>query len=121
MKIASIALALLFLLSAAVQFNDPDPYLWVAVYAAAALVGGLFAAGRRVAPFAAVVALVAAGWAATLAGRVVGEVPLAEVFTSMRMGSRGIEEARELGGLVIVAIWMGILIVAERRNRTRRD
>ena len=117
MKIAAVAMALLFGLSAAVQFNDPDPLAWVAVYGAAALAGALFAAGRRMAPLAAIVALAAAGWAAMLAGRVVGEVPLADVFTSMRMGSRGIEEARELGGLVIVAVWMIVLIVVERRRR----
>lgn len=32
MKILKIILALLFALFAAVQFNDPDPGLWIAVY-----------------------------------------------------------------------------------------
>ena len=32
MKIINILLAIVFLLSAYVQLNDPDPWLWVAIY-----------------------------------------------------------------------------------------
>ena len=32
MKIFNILFTLLFILSAALQYNDPDPYLWVPIY-----------------------------------------------------------------------------------------
>ena len=32
MKIFNILFALLFVLSAALQYNDPDPYLWMPIY-----------------------------------------------------------------------------------------
>ncbi len=38
--------ALLFLLFAIVQYNDPDPWAWIAMYLAVALSSGLTAAGR---------------------------------------------------------------------------
>ncbi len=41
MKIINILLTIIFLLSAYVQFNDPDPWLWVAIYG---LVAGISAA-----------------------------------------------------------------------------
>lgn len=37
-KIFSIALTLLFVLFAAVQYNDPDPWLWMPVYLVYALI-----------------------------------------------------------------------------------
>jgi len=41
MKIINILLTIIFLLSAYVQLNDPDPWLWVAIYG---LVAGVSAA-----------------------------------------------------------------------------
>ena len=36
MKIINIILAVVFILFAVVQFNDPDPYFWVVIYGAIA-------------------------------------------------------------------------------------
>lgn len=44
MKIINIILTLLFILFAYFQYNDPDPWLWIAVYLYIALVSGLAAA-----------------------------------------------------------------------------
>lgn len=41
MKIVNIILTLLFILFAYFQYNDPDPWLWIAVYLYIALVSGL--------------------------------------------------------------------------------
>ena len=41
-----LVLALLFLVSAALQYNDPDPLYWTVAYGAAALACGRFALGR---------------------------------------------------------------------------
>jgi hypothetical protein len=46
MTLAAWAMAALFALSAAVQWNDPDPWLWIAVYGASAVASGLAALER---------------------------------------------------------------------------
>lgn len=45
MKIANIILCLLFLTFAAVQFNDPDPWIWIALYTLVAAICGMAAMG----------------------------------------------------------------------------
>jgi len=44
MKLVNIILALLFALFAIVQYNDPDPWLWMGIYAFIAIISGLAAA-----------------------------------------------------------------------------
>lgn len=44
MRLVNIILALLFILFAAFQYNDPDPWLWIGVYAFIAIISGLAAA-----------------------------------------------------------------------------
>ena len=87
----------MFLFSVAVQFNDPDPVRWVAIYgfAAIACIGELTRNERWSLP----------------AG-------IGDLFAEFEMKNEMIEEAREAGGLLIVALWMAILAVsAFRRGR----
>lgn len=42
MRITSIILALIFLAFAALQYNDPDPWLWVAIYGYVSLIPILY-------------------------------------------------------------------------------
>ncbi len=46
MKILNIILCILFILFAAVQYNDPDPYIWVPIYLFTAGVCGYAAYGK---------------------------------------------------------------------------
>lgn len=46
MKIINIILALFFALFAAVQYNDPDGFMWIVLYLATAIVSGFAAAGK---------------------------------------------------------------------------
>ena len=46
MKITNIILSVLFLIFAAVQFNDPDPWIWVALYTLVAVICGMAAVGN---------------------------------------------------------------------------
>ena len=39
----------------------------------------------------------------------VGQVSLEEVFASISMQTKAVEEAREVGGLFLVALWSGVL------------
>lgn len=98
-------MAVLLLYAVAVQYNDPDPVPWMAMYLAAAGVSAAGAMDRLRWEAAAGVAVVALGWAAVLAWRVVGKQPLFE------------EEGREMLGLVIAGGWSSILAIAARRPR----
>ena len=46
MKITNGILAVLFLLFAVLQLNDPDPWVWVGIYGAVAIICGATALGR---------------------------------------------------------------------------
>jgi hypothetical protein len=116
-RVAAGGMTLLLLFSAAVQYNDPDPAGWMAIYLAAALASGLEASGRLRWPLAALVAAIAAAWAITLAPGVVGQVDFMHAFRSMGMsGDPREEEAREMTGLLIVAGWCGALAVVSRKR-----
>jgi len=41
-KVLSILFALLFIVSAGLQYNDPDPLLWIAIWSIAAILSLLF-------------------------------------------------------------------------------
>ena len=109
---------LAFVFSVIVQVNDPDPLGWMAVYGAAAVICGL-ELKRRVRPlFPALLAAVALSWAATIAPRVIGKVRFGEMFAEFEMKNAGVEESREMYGLLIVAVWMAAVALAAGRRRT---
>jgi len=117
--LANGTMLLMFLFSAAVQLNDPDPLVWMGMYGAAAVVCGLEI--RRRAPLWApvTVAVIALVWAGSLYYRA-NEVPVSSLFAQWEMRDLRIEEAREMYGLAIVAVWM-IVIVGVKRVRPRTD
>jgi hypothetical protein len=105
----------LFLLSAAVQVNDPDPWLWMPLYGFAAALAGLGAAGRLpLAPNACALALfgvLLVLWSPSLAGA----RPAA--FTSFEMRRPADEEPREALGLALCATWSAVQTAAAWRAR----
>lgn len=95
MRAFAMVCTALFGTSAAVQWNDPDPFAWVALYGAAAGLSLAYIASA-VPPLAYfVLAGVAGLWAASLVPAVAAEAS----FTAN-------EVERELGGLVLVAAAM---------------
>lgn len=110
-----------FALAVVVQFNDPDPALWMVFYGLAAAACGLELAGRGGWLLPGLVALVGVAWAAIIAPEaLVHETRLADLFTDARMMNAGVEEAREALGLLIVAAWMAALTFTGYR-RVRRS
>lgn len=105
---------LLFSFGAAVQVNDPDPVRWIAVYALAAAACLLSLLRRLHWTLPALLSAVALAWAATLASRVVGRVPFRDMFGAFEMRNVGIEESREMYGLLIIAAWMAVLALRAR-------
>ena len=114
-KVGDWVMLLAILFSIVVQFNDPDPFAWIAIYglAAGASVLGLLGRGHWACP--AVVGLVAAVWAARIAPRVLSQVPFLAMFGAFEMENAGIEESREMYGLVFIATWMVVLAVRAAR------
>lgn len=120
MRVITIVMMLVFVFGAAVQYNDPDPVGWMAIYLAAALVCLL--ALRRWPPrwLPWTIAGVAVLWAATfIPGAIASRVRPDELVEEFEMASPVIEEARELYGLLLIAVWMVVLAIMSRRARIR--
>jgi len=113
--IANGIMAAMFLLSAVLQYNDPDPLRWIALYAAAAL--ACLVAARTPSGWwlAALVGAVSLVWAVVLSP-VLPEMRLDELARKMKAETPRIELSRELLGLVIVSAWMVVVIVVPRRR-----
>lgn len=100
-----------FTLAAILQYNDPDPVRWIAVYGFAALVAAQAVSGRamhRVIPL--MLAVTCAVWMVALAGGMADFVRQGDwrlLAATMHAGQPMIEEAREFLGLAIVLIHSG--------------
>jgi hypothetical protein len=100
------------------QYNDPDPLPWMALYGSAAVVSAAVPHWRRGWVAAAVVAAVAAVWAASLWAGVAGVVDASDLWRKMSEKGGRVEEMREAGGLSIVAAWLAVS-AALGRSRDR--
>ena len=116
----SALMALLFLVGAAVQYNDPDAFRWIAIYLAASAASFLATIGRLRWPFPAAMALIALLWALTLAPRVFPSVRISEMFAAWEMANERVEEGREMYGLLIISLWMSVLAIAAWRTSNLR-
>ena len=116
LKVANWVMLAAFLFSVAVQYNDPDPIRWMMIYGLAAVACILMVLRRLRWYLPAAVGATALGWAASLAPDVVGKTTLGEMFQSFDMINTVVEEAREMGGLLIVAGWMAVLVVVSKRK-----
>ncbi len=118
-RAADAVMLLLFTLGAVVQLNDPDPIRWIAIYALAAGACLLSLLRRTHWALPALLCAAALAWAATLAPHVVGRVPFGEMFGAFEMKNVGVEESREMYGLLIIAAWMGVLALRAGRGAKR--
>ena len=125
MHIINMAFIVVFVLSAALQYNDPDPYIWMPIY-----LYGAFLCFRAIQknynPMLYVVGLIVyGGYAIYLffdrAGVLswVTEHDSESLVQSMKATKPWIEETREFGGLLILIValvanmlWLG------RRHKT---
>jgi hypothetical protein len=108
-----------FLFSVAVQYNDPDPLRWMAIYGAAAAACILTLKGRGWWPLPAAIGVIALVWALGYAPQVIGKVRFGELFEAFEMKDERVEVAREMGGLLIIAFWMAVLMVASIRRAAK--
>jgi hypothetical protein len=116
-RILNLLMAAVFLFGAIVQINDPDPFLWIVIYLAAAAASYL--ANDRptdIRPPAAVAAA-ALLWAGLIALQASGRAPFLELFAEWEMRDEVVEETREIYGLLFIAGWMLVLTVRAFRLR----
>jgi hypothetical protein len=118
LRLANWVMTACFLFSVAVQYNDPDPIRWMLIYGLAALGCILKLRHRLRWHFPAVVGATAFVWAVSIAPRVIGKTTFGDMFQSFEMINPIVEEAREMGGLLIVAAWMGVLVVVSKDDKT---
>jgi hypothetical protein len=104
-----------------VQYNDPDPLFWMGIYGIAAIICIFASLGRLNWGLSALIALAAFGWALMLAPQVIGKVSFGELFGSMYMKSLVVEQAREMGGLLIVTVWMTVLTIKIRQQGKKKE
>ncbi|MEM9650361.1 MAG: transmembrane 220 family protein [Bacteroidota bacterium] len=104
----------LFLVSAVVQYNDPDPWTWILIYSIAALVSVGFALGRI--SFRILLSL----GIMTFLGFI---YTFPEKFEGFEIGGgdiKNIEEGRESFGLLIISIIMFIYALRTRYLRASK-
>lgn len=126
MKVFNIIFILLFIFCAVLQYNDPDPYIWVPIY----LYGAFLcyqAFKKKYNPILYIVGLVVyIGYAVYLFFDKQGvlnwvEEHDAESLTqSMKATKPWIEETREFGGLTILIIVLLINLFWFRKHRPLR-
>jgi len=128
LRVASAVMAVLFFVCVALQYNDPDPIQWMAIYGAAAIVCTVHARrGRMPVAFPLIVGVAALAWGVYVAGHIHGQFAWHHLAESMHAGTPQIEESRESLGLFIVAAWMAVVALAvasaarapERASATR--
>ena len=107
----------LFVLAAALQYNDEDVVRWVAIYLAAAVVCVLALVNRPKPGFAAAVALIALAWASPYFVHGAWRIPMPALFSQWEMKDQTIVAGREMNGLFIIFIWMAVSWLTARKSR----
>ena len=114
MKIFNLIFVFIFIVFAALQYNDPDPYVWMPIYLYSATLCYL-AAQKKFYPKAYLIGLIVyAAYAAYLFFDKTGVVDWItehqheSMVQTMKAEKPWIEESREFFGLVILIVVIGI-------------
>lgn len=114
-KILAILFGLAFLSFVVMQYNDPDPAVWMAIYGASALLCFL-AAFNKVPHFIL--------WAAVILCVAGGIYMWPEKYEGLSVGGgdiKNIEEAREALGLLLIAVVFTGFILADKFSLRSRN
>ena len=110
--------AALFAICVVLQYNDPDPIRWMAIYGAAMIVSIALPFRKKWAIAGFVVGAFAAAWGIYLLVGVWGKMGFSDLWLKMNEKGGAVEEGRESGGLLIEATW---LLLASAFRATRPD
>ena len=120
MKTTNIVLAVLFVLFAVVQINDPDPWAWVALYLYVGVLFALAAFGRVFRPAMLVGMAACLVWLALLLPEFINWVNMGmpTITGSMTAEEPHIEYTREFLGLFISMGALGFLYYKTKAKKT---
>lgn len=107
LRVLNGIMMILFAAAAAVQYNDPDPALWMGVYGATAVCCALFLVGWGARLLAAVLSGAYALGVLYLLTRVFGMAGFLDPTGQEMIGVT--ELGREMVGLLLAAGWTGVL------------
>ena len=110
-------MAALFLISAAVQYNDPSPAPWIALYLAAATATGLGAAGQSMRWFPAAIIVVCVCWEIHYIRLGAWHTAFGNLTREWHMTDQKIVDGREFYALIWIGAWMTFLLLAGPRAR----
>jgi hypothetical protein len=111
----NIFMALLFIFAGVMQYNDPDVIRWAAMYGSAAFACILWSIGRYNKWICGIIMLVSLLWiTALLFDAASGPFDFEGLMESLEMKNESIELYREIGGLLIVTLWMGALFFKKK-------
>ena len=122
MKIFHLIFCIIFILFAALQYNDPDPYIWMPIYLYAALFCWLAFRGRYFPGYYLAGIAVYLAYAAYLFFAADGVLDwinkhhAANIAGTMKAEKPWIEETREFFGLVILIVVLLIDYIVGRRK-----
>lgn len=108
MKYANYILAACFLIFAALQYNDPDPWLWIPIYLYAATTCALAARGKAPRRMLILGIAFCSGYAVLLLVIPDGVIEWADrhqaenLVQTMKATKPWVENTREFGGLLII-------------------
>ena len=122
MRYLNLILAIIFVLFAALQYNDPDPYIWIPIYGYAAWLCYLAFRGRYIKAGYLAGILVYLVYAIYLFLNKDGVLSWARdhqaenLVQTMKATKPWIEQSREFGGLLIVILALGINYLKAGKN-----
>ena len=121
MKVVNISFAVIFILFALLQYNDPDPYLWIPIYGYAAIVCMLNAGNKydRFAHIAGIIFCIGFGIKQLFVRDGVLDwirrYDTENLVQSMKATKPWIENTREFGGLIIIVLVLLINISTHKK------
>jgi hypothetical protein len=105
-RLLAYLMAAMFAVFVALQYNDPDPIRWMAIYGAALVLSAVLPSWRAAVLPGVLVAIVAAVWSGYLAAGVWDKIEPSDLWLKMSEKGGAVEEGREAGGLAIVTVWL---------------
>jgi hypothetical protein len=126
MKVFNILFCILFLISAGLQYNDPDPYIWIPIYLYGAILCWLAFRNQFYQKAYLFGIVIFAGYALYFFFTENGVLDWIQkhnaenIAASMKASTPWIEDTREFFGLVILIVVLLVnLIYAKRKGRFR--
>ena len=119
MKILKVITALIFICFAVLQYNDPDPWLWVLVYGFAAIIIALDISGlamRRIYRIALLTLILFSIYYIPGVIEFIKRGNYSEIAESMQVKKAYIEETREFFGIIIIILSYIFFYAVSGRN-----